>query len=71
MGSNPTPSAICPREIALPIRPRQDFFVVFEGYEGGAIHLAWRETAKIGLLGPIFSEPVACAGLVNFSQAID
>ena len=35
-GSNPAPSATCPRESALPIRLRPDFLVVFEGYGGRA-----------------------------------
>lgn len=37
-GSNPFRSATCPRESVLPIRLRPDFFVVFEGYAGGAEH---------------------------------
>src|SRR5690554_2952833 len=71
VGSNPTLSAICPRESVLPIRLRPDFLVVLEGYAGGALHLARRVAAKIGLSGPIFSEPVDCAGLVNCVQATD
>ena len=34
----PVPSATCLCESVLPIRPRPDFFVVFEGYAGEAEH---------------------------------
>ena len=37
-GSNPAPSATCPRESVLPIRLRPDFSVVLEGYAGGAVN---------------------------------
>ena len=37
-GSNPSLTATCPRESVLPIRPRPDFCVVFEGYAGEAEH---------------------------------
>jgi hypothetical protein len=42
----PIPSATCPRESVLPIRPRPDFFVVFEGYAGGAEHRCRRQVAR-------------------------
>src|SRR6056297_2476105 len=38
VGSNPTPSATCPREKVLPIWLGPDFLVVFEGYAGGPEH---------------------------------
>ena len=45
-GSNPFHSATCPRESVLPIRPRQDFSVVFEGYAGAAEHWPLRQEAR-------------------------
>ena len=43
VGSNPTPSATCPRESVLPIWLRPYFSVVFEGYTGQAAnrHQCW------------------------------
>jgi hypothetical protein len=67
VGSNPTPSATCPRESVLPIRLRPDFFVVFEGYAGEAEHWPLCKRPKSGLSGPIFSGPHDCADLVNSS----
>src|SRR5690606_24226034 len=46
VGSNPTPSATCPRESILPIRLRSDFSVVFEGYAGAAEHWRRRQEAR-------------------------
>ena len=45
-GSNPFHSATCPRERVLPVRPRPDFLVVFEGYAGGAEHWCRRQEAR-------------------------
>ena len=47
VGSNPTPSATCPRESVLPIRLRPDFSVVFEGYAGGAVNRATPRRARM------------------------
>ena len=43
VGSNPTPSATCPRESVLPIWLRPYFSVVFEVYTGQAAnrHQCW------------------------------
>ena len=70
-GSNPCLSATCPRESDLPIRPRPDFSVVFEGYAEGAVHRQQRGKAEIGLSRAIFSGAHDCADLVNFSQAFE
>ena len=51
MGSNPTPSATCPRESVLPIRLLPDFSVVFEGYAGGAEHRRQRQETRKWSLG--------------------
>ena len=40
---SPVPSATCPHESVLPIRLRQDFSVIFEGYAGEAEHWYWRQ----------------------------
>ena len=61
----PIPSAIYPCESVVPIRLRPDFFVVFEGYAGGAIHRRQRGTTEISLSGAVFSEPHHCADLVQ------
>ena len=37
-GSNPARTATCPCESVLPIRLRQDFSVVLEGYAGRTEH---------------------------------
>lgn len=54
-GSNPFLSATSPRESVLPIRLRPDFFVVVEGYAGGAEHWppsqkAWKRSLGASIL---------------------
>jgi hypothetical protein len=61
----PILSAICPRESVLPIRPRPDFLVVFEGYAGGAEHWPLRRMTRKRSLRAIFSGPLDCAGSVK------
>ena len=51
LDGSPFPSATCPRESILPIRLRPDFFVVFEGYAGGAVHWPLREEVQERSLG--------------------
>jgi hypothetical protein len=71
-GSHPSDTtATCPRETFLPIRLRPDISVVLEGYACGAVHRPLCHEGKSVLYGPMFSGPVACTGLVNFSQGIE
>ena len=63
--AGPVPSATCPRESVLPIRPQPDFLVVFGGYADGAVHRHQRGMTEISLFGAVFSEPHDCAEMVQ------
>ncbi|WP_299364759.1 hypothetical protein, partial [uncultured Paracoccus sp.] len=67
----PVPSATCPCEIILPIRPRPDFIVFSKGFAEQAEHCRGSYRPKIRSLGGLFSGPHDFPHLVNFFQCLE